>query len=46
MDVLLLLVAVIALWAAGLALAVTLCVAASRSDRDSARGRWLAPVRG
>jgi hypothetical protein len=46
MDVLFLLLAVIALWATGLVLAVTLCVAAGRSDRDNARGRWLSPVRG
>jgi hypothetical protein len=46
MDVLFLLLAVIALWAAGLVLAVSLSVAASRADRSNERGRWLAPVRG
>ena len=45
MDALPLLLAVLALWAAGLVLAVTLCLAAGRADRAAARGRWLAPVR-
>lgn len=46
MDVLLLLLAVIALWAVGLALAVSLSVAAGRADRAAERTRWLSPVRG
>jgi hypothetical protein len=46
MDVLLLLFAVIALWAVGLIVAVTVSVAAGRADRASERGRWLSPVRG
>lgn len=44
MDVLILLTALIALWALGVFLAVSLCVASGKADRDSARGRWLAPV--
>lgn len=46
MDVFFLLVAVIALWASGLVLAVTLCVTAARTDRSNESDRWLAPVRG
>lgn len=44
MDVLILLTAVIAAWAVGLVVAVSLCVTAARSDRASERGRWLSPI--
>lgn len=46
MDLLFVLVAVIALWASGLVLAITLCVTAARTDRSNESGRWLAPARG
>ncbi|MCW2991857.1 MAG: hypothetical protein JWM73_2451 [Solirubrobacterales bacterium] len=45
MDVLLLFIAVIALWTVGLVLAVSVSIAAGRADRASDRGRWLAPIR-
>ena len=45
MDLLFILVAVIALWASGIVLAVSLCVTAARTDRSNESGRWLAPVR-
>lgn len=41
-----LLTLILALWAAGAVLALSLCISAGKADRDDARGRWLAPVRG
>lgn len=38
------LICILALWALGALLAVSLCVVSGRADRNDARGRWLAPV--